>query len=237
VAAAVLDDAGWAGTIRASDDRAVELSNLLRSVNPELRGDPKFRSPNSVQRKFEDLRTAHPDSHQKATRGGRRTREVAEAFENDPLLMNKLAEQFRAEPELLALSLARSVEDEEYVDLDEADTDATASAFEGAVARRLVIHRERDPKLRARKVEEARIRRGSIACETCGFDFEDTYGELGHDYTHVHHRVPLHVSGPVRTELADLILVCANCHVMVHRRTPWKTPEQLVAVMEEARGD
>ncbi|MFT4086450.1 MAG: HNH endonuclease [Gordonia sp. (in: high G+C Gram-positive bacteria)] len=231
VAAGILEEAGWGGTIRASDRRAIELSDLLRSVNPELALDPTFRSANSVQRKLEDLRTARPGNHQKTTKGGRPTLEVAAAFSEDATTMSSLAAQFRAEPRLLALSFAASKTDEEYVDLD--DDDASASAFEGAVARRIVAHRERDPKLRRKKIAQSRQDRGSISCETCGFDFEETYGELGHGYTHVHHIVPLHVSGPVITDLDDLVLVCANCHAMVHRRKPWMMPEEMRELLAE----
>ena len=77
---------------------------------------------------------------------------------------------------------------------------------------------ERNPKLRRAKIAQARNERGSISCETCGFDFEDAYGDLGDGYIHVHHKVPLHFSGQVENTLDDLILVCANCHVMIHRR-------------------
>ncbi|WP_279635939.1 HNH endonuclease [Kitasatospora cheerisanensis] len=42
-----------------------------------------------------------------------------------------------------------------------------------------------------------------------------------------HHVVPLHVAGEGRTGLADLALICANCHRMIHRRAPWPTPQEL----------
>ncbi|WP_143690324.1 HNH endonuclease [Williamsia sterculiae] len=35
------------------------------------------------------------------------------------------------------------------------------------------------------------------------------------------------MSGAVRTTLDDLILLCANCHVMTHRGATWKTPDEL----------
>jgi 5-methylcytosine-specific restriction protein A len=46
--------------------------------------------------------------------------------------------------------------------------------------------------------------------------------------------VPLHFTGEIENKLADLILVCANCHVMIHRRSPWRTPEQLEALIADA---
>ena len=57
-------------------------------------------------------------------------------------------------------------------------------------------------------------------CMACGFDFEKFYGERGEDYIEVHHIVPLatrdqQVNIDPRT---DLIVVCSNCHRMIHRR-------------------
>ncbi|RZK29449.1 MAG: HNH endonuclease, partial [Hymenobacter sp.] len=60
---------------------------------------------------------------------------------------------------------------------------------------------------------------GSMACEVCGFDFEAAYGELGAGYIEVHHTKPVHTLAPgTKTKLADLALLCANCHRMAHRR-------------------
>ena len=55
--------------------------------------------------------------------------------------------------------------------------------------------------------------------------------ELGEGYIHVHHRVPLHFTGEIENKLEDLILVCANCHVMIHRHSPWKTPDELRKIL------
>ncbi|MDN5896921.1 MAG: HNH endonuclease, partial [Nocardioides sp.] len=70
-----------------------------------------------------------------------------------------------------------------------------------------------------------------ISCEVCAFDFGATYGALGEGYVEVHHRLPLHASGPVKTRLEDLALLCSNCHRMIHRARPWLTPEGLGAVV------
>lgn len=52
-------------------------------------------------------------------------------------------------------------------------------AIEGRVIHRLVRTRERDPKLRERKINQALTHRGHLACEVRSFDFERTYGVLG----------------------------------------------------------
>ena len=63
-----------------------------------------------------------------------------------------------------------------------------------------------------RKIED------DYKCQICGFQFEKKYGKIGADYAEAHHIIPLHkLSGEVRTQIEDLITVCANCHRMLHR--------------------
>ena len=56
----------------------------------------------------------------------------------------------------------------------------------------------------------------------CGFDFEREYGKIGEGFIHVHHIVSVASVGkeykidPVK----DLRPVCANCHAMLHRKSP-----------------
>lgn len=89
------------------------------------------------------------------------------------------------------------------------------------------LRRERDRALRASKLSAVRAEGRPIACEVCGFDFAATYGALGEGYIEVHHRLPLHASGPVKTRLEELALLCSNCHRMIHRARPWLRPEEL----------
>ena len=88
---------------------------------------------------------------------------------------------------------------------------------EGAVSHVLVNKYERDP----------RNRRAAIAfhgntCMACGFNFLETYGELGDEYIVVHHVTPVSAMGEdyVVDPEKDLVTICANCHAMVHRRNP-----------------
>lgn len=72
---------------------------------------------------------------------------------------------------------------------------------------------ERKPKLRA----EA-IRIHGAACQACGFDFGKAYGAWGNGFAEVHHSIPLAEHGARDTDpRRDLIVLCANCHRMVHR--------------------
>jgi predicted HNH restriction endonuclease len=87
------------------------------------------------------------------------------------------------------------------------------SAQEGEARRVLIIHRQRESSLR-------REHGGRLFCEVpgCGFEFEMIYRDLGSGFAEVHHLRPLsELSQPVSTTLADLAVVCANCHRMIHR--------------------
>ncbi|MFC6469924.1 HNH endonuclease [Gordonia humi] len=146
--------------------------------------------------------------------------------------MRTLAERFRSDPSML--SVDADVGEDAAIDLDEVAEHGSASAVEGAVKRRIATFRERDPKLRQRKIDEAMRERGRLACETCGFDFHEKYGGLGAGYAHIHHIVPLHVTNEVLNTTEDLIVLCANCHAMIHRRRPWKTPKELMEAIDAA---
>ncbi len=93
-------------------------------------------------------------------------------------------------------------------------------------------HRERERKLRSRKIREALSRgSGRLLCEVpgCGFDFHEVYGEIGREFAHVHHLDPLGGPiGPRKTEMNRLAIVCANCHAMIHRGGKCRALKELI---------
>jgi predicted HNH restriction endonuclease len=111
-------------------------------------------------------------------------------------------------------------------------TDTELSAMEGAEKLALVRHRKREQSLRDVKVAGARkFGNGKLKCEVpkCGFDFEAVYGELGRDYAQVHHLKPLaDRTKPSQTKLDDLVVVCANCHAMIHRGGKCRSLDKLI---------
>lgn len=82
---------------------------------------------------------------------------------------------------------------------------------------------------RSSAIVAAAKQRSPLACEVCGFDFEEAYGELGRGYIECHHIEPLNsrngASAPTR--VGDLALLCANCHRMVHRKAETIPVEEL----------
>jgi predicted HNH restriction endonuclease len=106
---------------------------------------------------------------------------------------------------------------------------------EGRTLLRLHRTRERKPRLVRLKKQNVVKTTGLLACEICSFDFGAIYGPLGEGFAECHHRLPLAVSpGVATTRLADLAVVCANCHRMLHRR-PYYTVEQLREIVQGQR--
>ncbi|WP_304063403.1 HNH endonuclease [Pedobacter glucosidilyticus] len=81
---------------------------------------------------------------------------------------------------------------------------------------KLVSHlvRERNQKIIGKKKREA-IRNGNLKCEVCSFSFIDTFNV---EFIECHHITPISTTGVRETTLADLALVCANCHRMLHTK-------------------
>lgn len=99
-------------------------------------------------------------------------------------------------------------------------SDVELAYFEGTSRWRFVLHRKREAELRRAKISKV-MSVGRLVCEVpnCGFDFEKRYGEVGKDYAQVHHKTPLSNAPPEGRKISinDLAVVCANCHVMIHR--------------------
>jgi len=93
------------------------------------------------------------------------------------------------------------------------------SISEGSMELRYHYQRERSAILVKKKKEEFKSFHGKVQCEICGFCFEEIYPhDLGKDYIEAHHKTPLSkISGKIKTTLDDLMLVCSNCHRMIHR--------------------
>ncbi|TFW18852.1 HNH endonuclease [Duganella callida] len=106
------------------------------------------------------------------------------------------------------------------------EVDATDGLTEGTTKVISVNAYERNAVARKRCIQYH-----GYSCKCCGFNFEQTYGELGKAFIHVHHVKPLaeikesYVVDPVK----DLIPLCANCHAMVHRVTPALAVAELIA--------
>jgi 5-methylcytosine-specific restriction enzyme A len=202
-----------------------KVSDLLRSfpIERHLAEDPKFRSEKAVSYKLHNFVGIDPsDPTVGFSHGGAGDAEVWGEFAHDP---GRLA--------ATAASIALEIESERPAPVywDEEDPDE-ADAPEGKLLTRRHRQRERSSKLVKQKKDQARKRYGKLACEACDFDFSEHYGERGDGFIECHHTVPVMDLAPgSRTRLADLVLLCSNCHRIVHRRAPWLTMSQLVPMV------
>ena len=70
-------------------------------------------------------------------------------------------------------------------------------------------------------------------CQICKFDFEKQYGELGSKYVEAHHITPMaellkELEPIVLDPKTDFVVVCSNCHRMLHRTKPVLAPSELI---------
>ncbi|MFJ5653776.1 HNH endonuclease [Streptomyces microflavus] len=210
----------WRG-LSSSDPRIEELSDLLQLLGaypPEQRA-AEYRNRNGAALKTHNIASFHPDYQGKPTNGGQLDREVLQDFLDRPAEMARAAVLIREGLRSGELQPAPLAEDE--------DLDDDVGAPEGRVLYRRHRTRERNKGLRRKKIGSVLKRGGTLSCEACGFDFGKVYGERGEGYIECHHVVPLHEAGEGTTKLADLALICSNCHRMIHRSAPWPTPAEL----------
>jgi len=112
-----------------------------------------------------------------------------------------------------------------YEDIDDNDGDGT---YEGRIINRNHRIRERSPEVIKNKKNEILKTKGKLVCEGCGFDFSEFYGDRGEGFIECHHTKPVsEMKEGDKTRLEDLVLVCSNCHRIIHRKKPWLSMVQL----------
>lgn len=87
---------------------------------------------------------------------------------------------------------------------------------------------ERNPYAR-----KACIQQYGLSCAVCSFNFEQVYGDIGKEFTHVHHMTHVAKVGKKYTvdPINDLRPVCPNCHAMLHRRKDGVSIEELKSLL------
>lgn len=111
-----------------------------------------------------------------------------------------------------------------FVDITEDDI----SFPEGKQRLKTHIYRERNQKVIQIAKNKFKEKHGQVYCEACGFDFYKFYGKIGEDYIEGHHSIPVsELKEGDKTKPEDIVLLCSNCHKMVHRKRPWLKKEEL----------
>jgi 5-methylcytosine-specific restriction protein A len=96
---------------------------------------------------------------------------------------------------------------------------------EGTLTTVLANRYERDRRARQKCIEH-----WGTSCAACGFDFRESYGDLGEGFIIVHHLRELSsIGGSYRVDpVKDLRPLCPNCHAMIHRERPALSVEDLM---------
>lgn len=211
----------------------VELSNLLRSLPLHCAWTyaPRFRNPTGIHMKLMNLLSLDPSQPAKGLDAASQLdRTTWDTYADNPELVHQRAHAIRQH-----YQQGQPLPPEEAL----APQDDPADTYpEGRLLYRLHRVRERNRTLIQNKKAQAAPH---LTCEVCGFDFHTTYGAIGRGYAECHHIKPVSSLQPGETtKLADLAIVCANCHRMLHRphpNNPTTTPtiEELRAFLDEQR--
>ncbi|QQT61899.1 HNH endonuclease [Sphingobacterium multivorum] len=209
------------GQIHSKNTLIIELSDTLNKL--PIHGDKseyeKFRNPNGVGLKLSNflaLDESYSGKGMAAT--SKLDKEVFAEFKDKRELLGKLANAIK-------LSAINPAIRNEILNLPD-DIDDDAKVKEGGLLYRYHLARERNTTIVKKKKEKVLKLQGKLECELCSFNFEKVYGEIGYGFMECHHKKPLYtLVEEAETTLDDLMLVCSNCHRMLHRG--WQTTNPL----------
>lgn len=197
-----------------NDREVIELSDFLRRlpIFPKHVRSGNFRNVNSIMMKCGNFQYLDPEAPGGLPAGSNLDKEVWKEFRNDEKALRRTADRLRS---MANLDEAAA---EEIAEMDLQDESDDMEAAEGEAFYRLHRYRERNSALVRRKKSSVMEKVGKLSCEACGLDFEREYGEIGKGFIECHHskRVADLLPGE-KTKISDLILLCANCHRMIHR--------------------
>lgn len=211
-----------ASKISSTNEEIIKLSKILNQLSSsDKRKDGTFRNPNGVSMKLNNFKRLDPDaSGSGLVRGGKLEKVIWEEFSANRSMLEVVASKIRQAVEVGTFAAVGEVSEEDEL------------FPEGKVLFRLHRYRERNCKI-VKALKKKAMDKNELKCSVCGFDFYQTYGELGKGFIECHHTVPVsdYRFDGSKTNMSDLILVCSNCHRMLHRKRPWPTIKELRQIL------
>lgn len=115
----------------------------------------------------------------------------------------------------------RNYEPSEKANVDLTEDDLGFS--EGKKSLRRHVKRERNASLVKKAKTKFIKEKGKLYCEVCDFDFKDKYiDDIVDNFIEAHHLKPISkLEENEKTKISDLVMLCSNCHRMVHRYKPF----------------
>ena len=201
-----------------------EMSETLGRLNNRLGGDTneKFRNTNGVYMKMMNFRRFDGSIEGVGlTRGGKDEKVVWDLYSDKQKELTNIVNSIKKLIEI-NIELPPTIDEQDEEDLEE-----------GKLKTRLHKVRERNPSTVKKKKNNFLKQNGRLYCEVCDFDFVKEYGSRGDGFIECHHTKFLSdYDEPTKTSISDLVLLCSNCHRMIHRKKPWLSVDEL----KEVRG-
>lgn len=181
------------------------LCQVLNSLPYHTSKGETFHTPASCEMMLSNFRSLDPDENGvELSSVAKADQAIWEEFVGDRAGLAREAERVRVDGTALPEAS------------DEPDLDQEQYS-EGQLYYRMHRGRERSQGLPEKAKQRFRKLHGRLFCEVCGFDFAKTYGSMGDGFIEAHHTKPVSQIAPgEKTKLADLAMVCSNCHRMLH---------------------
>lgn len=203
------------GPIVSSNPKIISLSDLMNVLPIHLNrpDEERFRNANGVTLKLTNFLALDPNYDGKGMVSfSKLDEEVFNEFSKDIPTLRHIAEQ-----------IIKISKDSNFIkeinEIGEDEITALDKVQEGQILYKLHKVRERNPKIIAAKKRKVLQENGFLRCEACGFDFEQKYGAIGKGFIECHHIEPLSKFDTNKvTSINDLVLLCSNCHQMIHRK-------------------
>ncbi len=196
-----------------------QLSELLNKlpIHAKHKEATNYRNPSGVYMKLCNFLRLDPNyPGQGLDQGSKRDVEVWNEFSSNLPYLRQVADSIKIGYTMLSDSSVTLHDDEEY------------TCSEGRILYQLHRTKERNRDI-VKKAKELAIKNGhGLVCCVCNFNFQAFYGEVGKGYIECHHVKPIaQYKENEKTKLSDLVLVCSNCHKMLHRGHPWMALDEL----------
>ncbi|WP_066379381.1 MrcB family domain-containing protein [Anabaena sp. CA = ATCC 33047] len=162
--------------------------------------------------------------------GGRTAKRLGQSYEDCNILATYYSKDSMPSNEKIVADLMYFIDMYETIieqhPIDNSDEDSHEEDIWFEDLRKYRLHKriERNKSL-SNKAKEIH----GYKCQACNFDFENQYGEIGKNFIEAHHKIPiasLEKTNITLDPLEDFIVLCSNCHRMIHRIKPIPSLEE-----------
>lgn len=217
----------------------IKMSTILNSlkIHDQENKRENFRNPNGISMRLMNFRSYDSTIPGVAMKnGGKSAKAIWDEFElNQENLFKEACEilnNHEVNNEIFLGEVLDELISEEkapyYID----DIHNECPFVEGKIKYELHKKIERNPRL-IQEIKREAEKKNQLYCHVFNFDFYKVYGNLGKGYIECHHSIPIsEYVEEQQTKKEDIVLVCANCHRMLHRKRPWIKKDDIKSLIK-----